>query len=63
MTTSRTLARRPGGRPREQAGTVSELGLEAGEEMRREDVGPGHTEQGRARPAGRVTHFCRVEFV
>lgn len=55
------LARRPGGRPREQAGTVSELGLEAGEEMRREDV--GHTEQGRARPAGRVTHFCRVEFV
>lgn len=60
------LVRRPGGRPREQAGTVSELGLEAGEEMRREDVGPahaGHTEQGRARPAGRVTHFCRVEFV
>lgn len=42
---------------------MSELGLEAGEEMRREDVGPGHTEQGRARPAGRVTHFCRVEFV
>lgn len=40
MTTSRMLARRPGGRPREQAGTVSELGLEAGEEMRREDVGP-----------------------
>lgn len=61
MTTSRMLARRPGGRPRERAGTVSELGLEAGEEMRREDV--GHTEQGRARPAGRVTHFCRVEFV
>lgn len=26
-------------------------------------MGPGHTEQGRARPAGRVTHFCRVEFV
>lgn len=33
MTTSRMLARRPGGRPRERAGTVSELGLEAGEEM------------------------------